>query len=32
LLVHPIDIRAAYTYIFSSHFKKLYRSAKLATS
>jgi hypothetical protein len=32
LLVHPRDVQAALASIFSSHFKRLHRSAKLATS
>jgi hypothetical protein len=32
LLVHPRDVQAASASIFSSHFKRLRRSAKLATS
>jgi hypothetical protein len=30
--VHPRDVQAASASIFSSHFKRLRRSAKLATS
>jgi hypothetical protein len=32
LLVHPSDVQAASASIFSSHCKRVHRSAKLATS